>query len=212
MATREFYSISVNQNRNTLMQEFDRFDGMVIVSTNLFQNYAPVLLCRSQRPNYVRLDKASMHGEFLFNRFPTPWRAKVDNAVLATLSRGLSGGDILKICVNAIRAGSGDADLAKWVVTQGMIEREISKVKKAKAGPKRGGLGFSRGDRRGIAFEGLGRVGSRRVAGTGCEGVCPSIRQAGHGLSLNRTIRSTNSASCNGTPDEQPLVGSTSCR
>ena len=45
----------------------------------------------------------------------------------------LSGGDILNVCVNAIHAGSTDADSAKWQVTQGIMEREIAKAKKAKA-------------------------------------------------------------------------------
>ena len=35
--------------------------------------------------------------------------------------------------MNAIHAGSTDADPAKWLVTQEMLEREIAKVKKAKA-------------------------------------------------------------------------------
>jgi hypothetical protein len=35
--------------------------------------------------------------------------------------------------VNAIHAGSTDADPAKWQVTQAMLEREIAKVRKAKA-------------------------------------------------------------------------------
>jgi hypothetical protein len=67
-----------------------------------------------------------------------------DYTVLAELSKGLSGGDILNVCVNAIYAGSVDADPAKWRLTQEMMEREIAKVKKAKAehsgekqGPKR---------------------------------------------------------------------------
>lgn len=42
-----------------------------------------------------------------------------------TFSRGLSGGDILNICVNATHAGSTDAAPAKWRVTQEMMEREI---------------------------------------------------------------------------------------
>ena len=58
---------------------------------------------------------------------------RADYVVLAELSRGLSGGDILNVCVNAFYAGSVDADSAKWAVTQGMLEREIAKVKKAKA-------------------------------------------------------------------------------
>lgn len=34
--------------------------------------------------------------------------------------------------VNPIYAGSVDADSAKWVVTQGLLEREIAKVTMAK--------------------------------------------------------------------------------
>ena len=37
------------------------------------------------------------------------------------------------MCVNVIHAGGLDADSAKWVVTQAMIEREIGKARKAKA-------------------------------------------------------------------------------
>jgi ATP-dependent 26S proteasome regulatory subunit len=57
---------------------------------------------------------------------------QADYEVLAELSKGLSGGDILNVCVNAIYAGSVDSDSTKWAVTQEMIEREIAKVKKAK--------------------------------------------------------------------------------
>ncbi|MCX6847498.1 MAG: hypothetical protein NTY98_01110 [Verrucomicrobia bacterium] len=49
------------------------------------------------------------------------------------LKHGLSGGDILNMCVNAIHAGSTDDDPAMWLVTQKMLEHEIAKVKKAKA-------------------------------------------------------------------------------
>ncbi len=57
-------------------------------------------------------------------------RIEANFEILARLSRGFSGGDILNICVNAIHAGSADDDPAKWTVTQGMLEREIQKVKK----------------------------------------------------------------------------------
>ena len=56
-----------------------------------------------------------------------------DDAVLAEQSRGLSGGSILNVCVNAIHAGSVDSDPAKWMVTQAILEREIAKAKKARA-------------------------------------------------------------------------------
>ena len=74
-----------------------------------------------------------MRRELFALHLPNPDRVEADYAVLAELSRGLSGGDILNVCVNAIHAGSTDADTSKWQVTQEMLEREIAKAKKAKA-------------------------------------------------------------------------------
>jgi SpoVK/Ycf46/Vps4 family AAA+-type ATPase len=133
VATGESCSTSINQNRNTLMQELDRFDGVVIVTTNLFENYDPALLRRIQRHIHFRLPNASMRRELFALHLPNPDRVRADYAVLAELSRGLSGGDILNVCINAIYAGSVDLDTAKWMVTQGMIEEEIKKTRKAKA-------------------------------------------------------------------------------
>jgi ATP-dependent 26S proteasome regulatory subunit len=133
VATGESCSTSINQNRNCLMQELDRFDGVVIVTTNLFENYDPALLRRIQRHIKFRVPDASMRMELFALHLPNPDRVQADYAVLAELSKGLSGGDILNVCVNAIHAGSVDADPAKWLVTQAMLEREIAKVRKAKA-------------------------------------------------------------------------------
>jgi ATP-dependent 26S proteasome regulatory subunit len=151
VSTGESCSTSINQNRNCLMQELDRFDGVVIVTTNLFENYDPALLRRIQRHIKFRMPCASMRRELFALHLPNPDRVEADYAVLAELSKGLSGGDILNVCVNAIHVGSTDADPAKWEITQGMLEKEIAKVKKAKAehsgekeGPKRR-IGFQPG-------------------------------------------------------------------
>jgi SpoVK/Ycf46/Vps4 family AAA+-type ATPase len=133
VSTGESCSTSINQNRNCLMQELDRFDGVVIVTTNLFENYDPALLRRIQRHIKFRLPDASMRRELFDLHLSNPDRVEADYAVLAELSKGLSGGDILNVCVNAIHVGSTDADPAKWEITQGMLEKEIAKVKKAKA-------------------------------------------------------------------------------
>ncbi len=86
-----------------------------------------------RRHIHFRLPNASMRRELFAHHLPNPDRVRADYAVLAELSRRLSGGDILNVCVNAIYAGSVDADSAKWAVTQEMMESEIKKVKKAKA-------------------------------------------------------------------------------
>ena len=109
------------------MQELDRFDGVVIVTTNLFENYDPALLRRIQRHIHFRLPNASMRRELFSLHLPNPDRVQADYAVLSELSQGLSGGDILNVCVNAIHAGSVNADAKRWLVTQAMIEAEIKK-------------------------------------------------------------------------------------
>jgi ATP-dependent 26S proteasome regulatory subunit len=133
VSTGESCSTSINQNRNCLMQELDRFDGVVIVTTNLFENYDPALLRRIQRHIKFRLPCASMRRELFALHLPNPERVRADYAVLAELSKGLSGGDILNICLNAIYAGSTDANPERWEVTHTMIEAEIKKARKAKA-------------------------------------------------------------------------------
>jgi hypothetical protein len=89
-----------------------------------------------------------MRRELFAHHLPHPDRVTADYAILASLSRGLSGGDILNVCVNAPYGGSVDSDPAKWAVTQGMLEREIGKVRKAKAEHS----GERNGPRRRIGF------------------------------------------------------------
>ena len=111
----------------------DRFEGVVVMTTNLFGNYDDALLRRVQRHIQFRLPDASMRRELFALHFPNPERVRADYAVLAELSKGLSGGDILNILLNAIYAGSTDANPERWEVSQAMIEAEIKKARKAKA-------------------------------------------------------------------------------
>jgi hypothetical protein len=83
-----------------------------------------------------------MRRELLAFHLPNPERVKANlrfasghlrfAPVLAEQSGGLSGGDILNICLNAIHAGSRDPDPAKWLVTEEMLLREIRRAKAAK--------------------------------------------------------------------------------
>jgi hypothetical protein len=74
-----------------------------------------------------------MRRELFAHHLPNPELVRADYAVLAGLSCGFSGGDILNVCVNAIYAGSTDPNPGRWLVTQAMIEVEIAKARKAKA-------------------------------------------------------------------------------
>jgi SpoVK/Ycf46/Vps4 family AAA+-type ATPase len=73
--------------------------------TPLPENYDPSLLRRIQRHIKFRNPDASMRWELFALHLPSPDRVQADDAVLSELSKGLSGGDILNICVNAIHAG-----------------------------------------------------------------------------------------------------------
>jgi ATP-dependent 26S proteasome regulatory subunit len=115
-----------------------------IVTTNLFENYDPALLRCIQRLIHFRFPNASIRRELFALHLPNPGRVKADYTVLAELSKGLSGGDILNICLNAIHAGSSNPDPDQWLVTQAMLEVEIKKARKARVehageqnGPKR---------------------------------------------------------------------------
>ena len=79
---------------------------------------------------------------------PNHSRVEADFAVLAGLSKGLSGGDILNVCLNAVYAGSVDANPERWQVTQELIEAEIKKAREAKAEHS----GEKAGPRRRIGF------------------------------------------------------------
>lgn len=149
----ESCSTSINQNRNVLMQELDRFDGVVIVTTNLFRNYDPALLRRIQRHIRFRLPDAAMRRELFAMHLPNPERVQADLATVAVEAKGLSGGDILNVCVNAIYAGSTADDPARWKVTAAMLLREIGRVRRAKLDHGRNGsrrqqrhIGFNRHD------------------------------------------------------------------
>ena len=50
---------------------------------------------------------------------------------LATEAKGLSGGDILNVCLNAIYAGSTADDAGEWKVTGTDLLAEVTKVKAA---------------------------------------------------------------------------------
>jgi len=132
VATGESCSTSINQNRAVLMQELDRHSSVVIMTTNLFKNYDPALLRRIQRHIHFKMPDEAMRREIFALHLPNHGRVEANFEILAGLSRGFSGGDILNICLNAIHAGSADADPAKWRVTQEMLKQEIEKARKAK--------------------------------------------------------------------------------
>lgn len=128
----ESCATSINQNRNVLMQCLDRFDGVVIMTTNLFGNYDPALLRRIARHIAFRLPNRTMRRRLFELHLPSRDRVRADLGILAGATKGLSGGDILNVCLNAIFAGSTADDPERWAITEPILLAEIAKVREAK--------------------------------------------------------------------------------
>lgn len=159
----ESCATSINQNRNTLMQCLDRFDGVVIMTTNLFGNYDAALLRRIARHIEFKLPNRSMRKRLLELHLPNRTRVSADLNAVAQAANGLSGGDIKNVCFNAILAGSVADDAADWCVTGDILLREVEVVKaskkahaskKEKALPKaKGPIGFAPAETRELEVE-----------------------------------------------------------
>ena len=128
----ESCATSINQNRNVLMQCLDRFDGVVIMTTNLFGNYDAALLRRIARHVKFELPNRVMRTRLFDLHLPNRERVRADLTALGRASKGLSGGDILNVCLNAIYSGSTSNDPAEWMITEAILLEEIAKVREAK--------------------------------------------------------------------------------
>jgi AAA+ superfamily predicted ATPase len=96
-------------------------------------NYDPALLRRISRHIEFKLPNQAMRVKLFELHLPNPCRVFADVNVLAAEAKGLSGGDILNVCVNAIYAGSTHDDPEKWMVTSEHLMTELRRVKTAKA-------------------------------------------------------------------------------
>lgn len=124
---------SVNQNRNVLMQEIDRFDGIMITTTNFFDNYDPALLRRIMRHIRFKLPNKDQIVLLFKKHIPNMDRVpNVDFNKLAIVAKGLSGGDIRNVCLNAMERASLDPDPTKWIMTKEHLEIEIESVKNSR--------------------------------------------------------------------------------
>ena len=88
---------------------------------------------RIQRHIKFKLPDAAMRRELFALHLPNLERVNADLGRLAEASTGLSGGDILNVCLNAIHAGSTDDNPVRWKVTQEMLLREVRRARQTKA-------------------------------------------------------------------------------
>lgn len=133
MSVNSDYANSVNTNRNVLMQELDKFDGIVIMSTNFFNNYDSAMLRRISRHIEFELPNSEMREKLFKVHLPENERTKsINYKELAQISKEMSGGDILNVSIEAIKAASLDENPENWVITQDIVKKQIKHIKNAK--------------------------------------------------------------------------------
>ena len=133
VAIGESCSTSINQNRNCLMQELDRFGGVVVMTTNLFGNYDEAILRRIARHIEFALPNVEMRERLFRAHLPNADLVPSDLRQAAIKARGFSGGDILNACLNAMLAASADPIPDNWQLSEAALLAEIAKIQSGKS-------------------------------------------------------------------------------
>lgn len=122
---------SINQNRNILMQEIDKFNDMIIFATNHFGNYDEALLRRIAQHVEFKLPDESMRKQIFEGHIPKAVTISGDVSYkeCAKLTEGFSGGDIKNVCINSMVAA---AMLEPRILGQTELVAEITKIKSSK--------------------------------------------------------------------------------
>lgn len=124
----------MNLARNVFMQELDKFQGVVILTTNLFANYDEALLRRVSQHIEFNLPNLEQRETLFKNHIPREVPLlDVNFTELAQQSNYLSGGDIKVICIEAMTKAvmnSTEPENAKLSMVE--LLEEIHKVKQSK--------------------------------------------------------------------------------
>lgn len=133
-ADRQSAAVAHNNALNVFMQELDRYEGIVLMTTNFFGNYDQAILRRVAQHVHFELPDQKMRRKILVNHCPNMERAReVDWSLIAKSTVGLSGGDIFQLMVNAINLASLDPNPENWFLRNDHLLKEVEKVKLAKS-------------------------------------------------------------------------------
>lgn len=96
-------SSTVNQNQNIFMQEVDRFNGIIILATNFFQNYDEAVARRFTSIQFYLPDdqlRYKLFEKHLSNKVVLDESFSIQ--ALVHLTKGFSGAEIKSVCINAL--------------------------------------------------------------------------------------------------------------
>lgn len=127
----------INQERNIFMQELDSFKGVVILTTNLFENYDEAMLRRISQHIEFELPNFEQKITLYKNHIPEAVaREELNFEELVSASIDFSGGDIKNVCmeamVRAVMEANENKALEQAKLTQSHLMAEINKIKKSK--------------------------------------------------------------------------------
>jgi len=127
------FATSINQNRNVFMQELDRYDGIVYLTTNMFENYDPAMLRRIARHIPFNLPNAEMRRQLFAWHLPRVERVRIsDWTNICASTEGFSGGDIKNVVMNSIDRVSMSEDPETWYLTEDAVLTEVGLIKSSK--------------------------------------------------------------------------------
>ena len=124
---------SVNVSRSVMLLAMDKFEGVVVFATNLAQNYDSAFVRRIH--NHIKFELPDLAArEQIFKKMlvpQLPLGPEVTAKSLATLSEGLSGGDLRTTVINAAAKAVSRTGLDQ-LVKKVDFEQAIQETLKAK--------------------------------------------------------------------------------
>lgn len=128
----------LNAAKNVFMQELDRFNGLMILTTNHFHSFDPALLRRISQHIAFELPNQEMRLKLFKAHIPkeVTLDKNIDFNKLSLMTNGFSGGDIKNVTREAMTMAINQADqlgdITKSCLTEDMLIVEIKNIKKTK--------------------------------------------------------------------------------
>ena len=130
---------AVNVSRTTMLRQLDRFDGLVVFTTNFPENYDTAFVRRILTHIRFELPDHDTRRRLWTHMLPEklPRTDDIDSDVLAAESAGLAGGDLVNVVVRAATMAVNRpehqrkitlADLQTEVATARLARTEIGKA------------------------------------------------------------------------------------
>jgi SpoVK/Ycf46/Vps4 family AAA+-type ATPase len=128
----------INAARNVFMQELDKHDGVLILTTNLFSSFDPAILSRISQHIEFALPNQEMRKEIIINHIPqeVALAEDINFDELAKMTKDFSGRDIKSFTKDGILMAIMEADekndIQNAKLKQSHLVEQINKIKNSR--------------------------------------------------------------------------------